>query len=400
MSNGMSSAKIVPSVNLNSMESIKQSIIVGSLGPAISISSNIPNGAISKITRGKNSTSVISNTTNLLVTDIIVDGVSYFYKTPKDKPVKVIRDSISKIRVGYHEDDNYIYTETDNLIEILHEDNTYSEDRPVEIFLNEAYKQSNRYYLDNKTYSVKTYYSLLKVTYNSPNVSITTNGLALRVRNISNIIHVDSFSFNNSRLIISSRVESPTDNGEISYSNSELRNLFNVTNDTRTAPFLPLRNIIEIKEKVVLVKLYLLDNSIQSLQYSINGELLHDDTTPGSQFISNIKVKPNADIVYAVIDKYKPFVDPLYCGETLLSTSLESRNKLYNNQTYLYGLRNDNIVSFDISDDILLANSILLSAVDEDNNTIDSVILEGVIYCKSNSRVGIKYDDRMPGIYI
>lgn len=375
-------------------------IIIGSNGPSVKISSEVPDVAIVKIEEKGSSTIIISNSTNILVTDIIVDGVLYFFKTPIISDIYEIVRSDTKESVRFYSDENFIYTEKDDILEISDINGEIFIIKPVEIFLNMAFKLPNIYYIDDKTYSVKKYYNNLKITFNRTNLKAFPNGKIIRVRNHSKIISFDSFMSGVDSLIISNLSIETSSLSDFKYNDATI-DFINMTNASQIGPFIVPKNIIDIKDDVVMIEVFIESNELKSKQYGIDGDTIFSNTTVAIQPIVKLKIRPSSEVLFVVLEKQQANMNKRYCGTKRLASQYSSLASLYQDQTMISGTRSEEgIVQFNLNSDISRLTVSDLSVVDEYGSTIMALVLDDTIFTKSTNRVGIKYKDRLPGILV
>jgi hypothetical protein len=377
----------------------KGEILRGSNGPSVQISSDIGEVSIVKIEEKVGSTIVVANSTNILVTDIIIDGVCYYFKTPIVNNFESAIDAKTKNTILTHLDNNFIYTQTDDPIEIITTSGEIKLVKPVEVFLNSAFKLSNKYYIDSKTYSVKKYYNNLKIIFNAINLKITTGDKLIRIRNHSNIIHVDSFFTMSNSLIISNLSLLTTDPLGLRYSCDTI-DMVNMIESASVGPFILPKNIIQIRENIVMIEVFVDSNEVKTKQYDINGDILFSDSNLASPDL-RLKIRNSSDIMFAVVDKKTKIINKRYCGSKRANSQHSSLSTLYENQTMINGTRqDDNIVQFNIALDSSRLTISDISVVDIAGNAIPSIIVDDTIFAKGSVEMGVKYKDRLPGIFI
>lgn len=405
MSNGSSTmVKVYPEILFPlSDDSSMFEVIIGSSGPTVTVIGKKDLVSITSNEATSNKTVIVTNSTNVLATDIIANGILFFYKIPlvNSVPIKVT-DIITGRNIAFYYDSDYVYTIDDAIVEVEMESGDTILDKPVEIFLNDSMKMNNKYYKDNKTYTLKSYYNNLKMIFNRGNLNIVPGKSTVRVRNFSNIIHLDSFSKKTVKFIFNERDLLSSVSGRNYYSSADINNFFDMNPNDVSPPFLIPKNIVEIFGNVVMIEIYGLNNQLYSIQFDIDGQILYQNVIAGCELITKVKVKRVGDqIVAGAFVKAIEEVEKRFCGSERLKTKHEGCYLPHNiGQVFIDGVRDGDSVQFDIQNDILLYNTSNLSVRNEDNALVQSVIVDGIIYAKSTSKIGISYNNIRPGILI
>lgn len=403
MSNSGSTGKIIvsPMVNLNAIGDGRGTVIIGTNSPKADIIGDIPDVVISKIEEKNGYTTIVTNSTNIIASNISVDGTYFFFKTPKTSPVKSVRLLDTKTRVRFTEDSNYIYLISDQSVEVLYTNGRYESAKPVELFLNSANELTNRYYADGRIYSIKKYYNSIKMTFNAVGLKIAPNGKVTRARLDGNIIHLDSFIIGTEKLLHSQKdilnevIDKPK------FSSSQLKSYIRVENESEVAPFIYPKNIFTIDDSTVFVKIHLEDGSIKKEMFDINGLIIFSEVTVNSVFIFGIKIKNSNSKIAAVIDNTNTIQQPDYAGAERLSVQHNPNIELWQNQTMIRGVRSGQMVQFNLGTDIGVYDELFLSVVDMNGaNILGATIVGDTIFVKSEASVGVKYKSREPGIFV
>ena len=403
MNNGTSGKAIVfPEAKLNNNGNTRMSLVVGYIPPTIEQSVNTEDVFVKKVEEKGSKTVVISNSTNLMATDIIFSGVYFYYKWPIDKVVSKVRNNTTKIEVKSYSSDGFLYLEDDVPVEILYEDGSFEEVSPVKIFLNEAHKRDNRFYSDNKTYQIKKYYNLLKITFSKRLLRLESNGKIVKLKSFGNIIHIDSFvSSSGSKFIESNTLVSTIlDTSKLRYTSSELLDYTNLISEADTSPFIYPESVFQILDNTVYLEIFAENNSIKRKEYDLDQKIIYSDYSGVLDPITTVKVIPNGGIYYPIPVEEK-VDDTRLCGQKRLERVDGENFLLWQDNTMITGVRDDQIVQFIIPEDELLEyDNLLLSVVDAEGNEVDSILLENTIITKSATPVGVKYKDRRPGVLV
>ena len=403
MNSGTSGKAIVfPEAKLNDSGNTRMSLVVGYVPPTIEQSVNTEDVFIKKIEEKGNKTVIISNSTNLMATDIIFSGVYFYYKWPTEKVVSKVRDNRTKIELKFYTSDGFLYLENDSPVEILYEDGELEETSPVKIFLNEAHKRDNKFFSDNKTYQVKKYYNLLKITFSKKLLKAESNGKIVKLRSFGNIIHIDSFvSSSGSKFIESNTLVSTIlDTNRLRYTSSELLDYTNLISEGDTSPFIYPESVFKIRDDTVYLEVFTEDNSIKRKEYNLEQEITYSDYSGASSPVTTVKVISGGGIYY-VIPPEEAVEDNRLCGQKRIERIDSERFSLWEENTVIPGVRDGEIVQFVIPEDELLEyNNLLLSVVDGDGNEVDSILLGNTIIAKSTSPIGVKYENRRPGVLV
>lgn len=403
MSNSGSTGKIIvsPMVNLNAIGDGRGTVIIGTNSPKADIIGDIPDVVISKIEEKNGYTTIVTNSTNIIASNISVDGTYFFFKTPKTSPVKSVRLLDTKTRVRFTEDSNYIYLISDQSVEVLYTNGRYESAKPVELFLNSANELTNRYYADGRIYSIKKYYNSIKMTFNAVGLKIAPNGKVTRARLDGNIIHLDSFIIGTEKLLHSQKdilnevIDKPK------FSSSQLKSYIRMDNESEMAPFIYPKNVFTIDDETVFVKVYIEDGLIKREMFNIDGLVILSESTVNSVFIFGIKIKNSNNKIAAVINNPKTIEQPSYAGMERLSIQHNPSVGLWQNQTMILGTRSGQMVQFNLGTDIGVYDESFLSVVDMNGaNILGATIVGDTIFVKSEASVGVKYKSREPGIFV
>lgn len=403
MSNSGSTGKVMvsPMANLNAIGDGRGTVIIGTNSPKADIVGILPDVVISKVEERNGYTTIVTNSTNVIASNISIDGVYFFFKTPKAGAVRSVRSLDTKIRLRFTEDNNYIYLINDQPIEILYMDGQYESAKPVEIFLNSANELTNRYYYDGRVYSIKKYYNSIKMTFNAVGLKVAPNGKITRARLDGNIIHLDSFITGAEKLLYSQKDISNDVINKPKFSSSQLRSYIRIENESEVAPFIYPKNIFTIDDSTVFVKIYLEDGSIKKEMFDINGLTIFSEVTANSVFIFGIKIKNSNSKIAAVIDNTSTIQQPGYAGTERLSVQHNPNIELWQNQTMIRGVRSGQMVQFNLGTDIGLYDELFLSVVNMSGaSVLGSIIVGDTIFVKSEASVGVKYKNREPGIFV
>lgn len=403
MSNSGSTGKVMvsPMVNLNAIGDGRGTVIIGTNSPKADIIGDIPDVVISKVEERNGYTTIVTNSTNVIASNISVDGTYFFFKTPKTSAVKSVRLLDTKTRVRFTEDSNYIYLISDQSVEILYTNGRYESAKPVELFLNSANELTNRYYSDGRVYSIKKYYNSIKMTFNAVGLKIAPNGKITRARLDGNIIHLDSFITGTEKLLYYQKDISNDIINKPKFSSSQLRSYIRVENESEVAPFIYPKNIFTIDDSTVFVKIYLEDGSIKKEMFDINGLIIFSEVTVNSVFIFGIKIKNSNSKIAAVIDNTNTIQQPDHAGAERLSVQHNPNIELWQNQTMIRGVRSGQMVQFNLGTDIGLYDELFLSVVNMSGvSVLGSTIVGDTIFVKSEASVGVKYKNREPGIFV
>lgn len=403
MSNSGSTGKITisPMVSLNTIGGGRGRVLIGNSSPSANIVGDIPDVIISKVEEKNGQTTIVTNSTNVLASNMSLNGTYFFFKTPKTSTVKSIRSLETKMRVRFIEDSNYVYLINDQMIEILYVNGKYESVKPVEIFLNSANELSNRYYADGRTYTIKKYYNSIKMTFNATGLKIISNGKITRARLDGNIIHLDSFVFGTEKLLYSQKDVSNDIVDKPKFSSSQLKSYIKMENESEVAPFIYPKNVFIIDNNTVLIKIYLEDGQIKKETVDIDGITINSEITVNSVFVFSIKIKNTGSKIAAVIENTKKTVPLNYAGEARLTVQHSNGSKLWENQTMIRGVRSGEIVQFCLGTDISFYDESALSVISGDGNSVtETVIVGDTIFVKSADSVGVKYKDRKPGIFV
>lgn len=403
MSNSGSTGKVIvsPMVNLNAIGDGRGTVIIGTNSPKADIIGDIPDVIISKIEEKNGYTTIVTNSTNIIASNISVDGTYFFFKTPKTSAVRSVRSLDTKIRLRFTEDNNYIYLINDQPIEILYMDGQYESAKPVEIFLNSANELTNRYYADGRIYLIKKYYNSIKMTFNAVGLKIAPNGKVTRARLDGNIIHLDSFIIGTEKLLYSQKETLNEIIDKPKFSSSQLKSYIKMDNESEMAPFIYPKNILTIDDNTVFVKIYLEDGSIKKEMFDINGLTIFSEVTANSVFIFGIKIKNSNSKIAAVIDNTNTIQQPAYAGIERLSVQHDPNIELWQNQTMIRGVRSGQMVQFNLGTDIGLYAELFLSVVNMSGvSVLGSIMVGDTIFVKSEASVGVKYKNREPGIFV
>lgn len=380
------------------------SIIVGSKGPMLHpVDSGEINTIVSVITTG-NTTVAITNSANIKATDILVDGVYYYYKIPLSGlvPTEVVDIELGfPVRFTY--DSQYLYLEEDNIVEVTLEDGTMIAEKPVEVFLNESYYMDNRYYADDKKYSIRSYYSNMKVIFNLPNVHVVSNGSLVRVRNFSNIIHIDPFILGSEKFMKIGRSTSTTYDPLLpSFSSSELNNFFDLDNEDNTlGPFIYPDNTIEFSNDTVFILMFILSGVIYSTHYNVDGRIVYDDNPGGSQLFLSVKITRPSERLVAARNTIYTTSETRFCGAERLSVQHGSTYQLYEpGQLFIPGVRSGDLVQFSLSVDLPILTSANIKVVDVDGVEQTAYIFENAIFAISEDLIGVSYNNKTPGVFV
>lgn len=403
MSNNGSTGRIMvsPMVNLNAIGDGRGTVIIGTNSPKADIIGDIPDVVISKIEEKNGYTTIVTNSTNIIASNISVDGTYFFFKTPKTSAVKSVRLLDTKTRVRFTEDSNYIYLISDQSVEVLYTNGRYESAKPVELFLNSANELTNRYYADGRIYSIKKYYNSIKMTFNAVGLKIAPNGKVTRARLDGNTIHLDSFIIGTEKLLYSQKdilneiIDKPK------FSSSQLKSYIKMDNESEMAPFIYPKNVFTIDDETVFVKVYIEDGLIKKEMFNIDGLVIFSESTVNSVFIFGIKIKNSNSKIAAVINNAKTIEQPSYAGTERLSVQHNPSVGLWQNQTMILGTRSGQMVQFNLGTDIGVYDESFLSVVDMNGaNILGATIVGDTIFVKSEVSVGVKYKSREPGIFV
>lgn len=403
MSNTGTTGKIMvsPMVNLNAIGDGRGTVIIGTNSPKADIIGDIPDAVISKIEEKNGYTTILTNSTNIIASNINVDGTYFFFKTPKTSNVKSVRLLDTKTRVRFTEDSNYIYLISDQSIEILYTNGKYESAKPVELFLNSANELTNRYYTDGRIYSIKKYYNSIKMTFNAVGLKIAPNGKVTRARLDGNIIHLDSFIIGTEKLLYSQKDISNEIIDKPKFSSSQLKSYIRMDNESEMAPFIYPKNVFTIEDEAVFVKVYIEDGSIKKETFNIDGLVILSESTANSVFMFGIKIKNSNSKIAVAIDNTGVIEQPGYAGTERLSVQHNPSVGLWQNQTMILGTRSGQMVQFNLGTDIEVYDKSVLSIVDINGaNILGATIVGDTIFAKSEVAIGVKYKNREPGIFV
>lgn len=403
MSNSGSTGKMIvsPMVNLNIVGGGRGKIIIGTSSPKANIVGDIPDVIISKIEEKNGQTTIVTNSTNVLASNMSLNGTYFFFKAPKTSAVKSIRLFETKMRIRFIEDSDYVYVVNDQMIEILYTNGKYESVKPVEVFLNSANELSNRYYSDGRTYTIKKYYNSIKMTFNAIGLKIIPNGKVTRARLDGNIIHLDSFVFGTEKLLYSQKNVSNDIIDKPKFSSSQLKSYIKMENESEVAPFIYPKNVFIIDDNAVLIKVYLENGEIKKETIDIDGLIINSEITANSVFMFSIKIKNTNRRIAAVVENTKKTVTLNYAGEARLAVQHSDESELWENQTMIRGVRSGEMVQFYLGTDISFYDESDLSVISNDGNSVtETVIVGDTIFVKSAASVGVKYKDREPGIFV
>lgn len=403
MSNSGSTGKVVvsPMVNLNTIGGGRGKVIIGTSSPKVDIVGNLPDVIISKVEEKNGYTTIVTNSTNVMASNMSMNGTYFFFKAPKLSAVKSVRSFDTKMRIRFMEDDNYVYLIHDQMIEILYVNGKYESAKPVEIFLNSANELANRYYSDGRTYSIKKYYNSIKMTFNATGLKIVPNGKVTRARLDGNIIHLDSFIMGTEKLLYSQKDISNDTIDKPKFSSSELKSYIKMENESEVSPFIYPKNVFTIDDNAVFIKVYLEDGLIKKETVDIDGLIINSEITVNSVFMFGIKIKNTNRKIAAVVESTKKVNQINYAGQERLDVQHTNEAELWEAQTMIRGVRSGEMVQFHLGTDASLYDESVLLVVNSNGDSVtETAIVGDTIFVKSAASVGVKYKDREPGIFV
>lgn len=403
MSNSGSTGKVVvsPMVNLNTIGGGRGKVIIGTSSPKVDIVGNLPDVIISKVEEKNGYTTIVTNSTNVMASNMSMNGTYFFFKAPKLSAVKSVRSFDTKMRIRFMEDDNYVYLIHDQMIEILYVNGKYESAKPVEIFLNSANELANRYYSDGRTYSIKKYYNSIKMTFNATGLKIVPNGKVTRARLDGNIIHLDSFIMGTEKLLYSQKDISNDTIDKPKFSSSELKSYIKMENESEVSPFIYPKNVFTIDDNAVFIKVYLEDGLIKKETVDIDGLIINSEITVNSVFMFGIKIKNTNRKIAAVVESTKKVNQINYAGQERLDVQHTNEAELWEAQTMIRGVRSGEMVQFHLGTDVSLYDKSVLLVVNSNGDSVtETAIVGDTIFVKSAASVGVKYKDREPGIFV
>jgi hypothetical protein len=402
MSNSGSTGKVVvsPMVNLNTIGGGRGKVIIGTISPKVDIVGDLPDVIISKVEQKNGYTIIVANSTNVMASNMSMNGTYFFFKAPKMSAVKSVRSFDTKMRIRFMEDDNYVYLIHDQMIEILYVNGKYESAKPVEIFLNSANELPNRYYSDGRMYSIKKYYNSIKITFNATGLKIVPNGKVTRARLDGNIIHLDSFIMGTEKLLYSQKDISNDIIDKPKFSSSELKSYIKMENESDVSPFIYPKNVLTIDDNAVFVKIYLEDGLIKKETVDIDGLIINSEITANSVFMFGIKIKNTNRKIAAVVESTKKVSQINYAGQERLGVQHTNEAAPWEAQTMIRGVRSGEMVQFYLGTDVSLYDKSALLVVNSNGDSVtEAAIVGDTIFVKSAVSVGVKYKDRKPGIF-